>query len=159
MDKKSSCYSGAFGVIDSNYSTCMELASNGYVVASIGHPYHAMYVENVDGKKTFVDLDFMKQVYADNGADTAEAEKKVYEFSLEWMEVRSDDMNFVLDTILKKAAEQDNGLFSMINTERIGLFGHSMGGATAVQAGRERNDIAGSCQSAWRRRSGCGNLY
>lgn len=27
---------GAFGVIDSNYSTYMELASHGYVVASIG---------------------------------------------------------------------------------------------------------------------------
>ncbi|MGN1147926.1 MAG: hypothetical protein ACI4TB_05850, partial [Lachnospiraceae bacterium] len=41
---------GAFGIIDSNYSTCIELASNGYVVASIGHPYHAMYVKDVNGK-------------------------------------------------------------------------------------------------------------
>ena len=30
---------GAFGVIDSNHSTCTELASHGYVVASIGHTY------------------------------------------------------------------------------------------------------------------------
>lgn len=132
---------GAFGIIESNYSTYMELASNGYVVASIGHPYHAMYVEDVNGKKTYVSMDFMKQVYADNGADTAEAERQVYEFSLEWMEVRKADMNFVLDSILEKAATESDGLFTMVDTEKIGLFGHSMGGATAVSLGRERSDI------------------
>ena len=132
---------GAFGVIDSNYSTCVELASKGYVVASIGHPYHAMYVEDVNGEKTFVDMDFMKRVYADNGADDAEAEKRVYEFSLEWMELRTADMNFVLDIILTKADTEKEGFFAWIDTEKIGLFGHSMGGATAVQVGRERSDI------------------
>lgn len=133
---------GAFGVIDSNYSTCVELASNGYVVASIGHPYHAIFVEDVNGKKTFADKDFIKQIYADNGADTAEAERKVYEFSLEWMALRTADMNFVLDTILEKAKlEEGEAPFSLVDVNKIGLFGHSMGGATAVQLGRKRNDI------------------
>ena len=53
---------GAFGVIDSNYSTCVELASNGYVVASIGHTYHSMFVEDTNGKMTFVDMEFMQQI-------------------------------------------------------------------------------------------------
>lgn len=132
---------GAFGVIDSNYSTYVELASHGYVVVSIAHPYHAMYVEDVYGKKTFVDMEFMKRVYADNGADTTEAEKRVYEFSKEWMEVRTADMNFVLDTILENTKNQTEAPFSLVDEEKIGLFGHSMGGATAVQIGRERNDI------------------
>ncbi len=132
---------GAFGVIDSNYSTCMELASNGYVVASIAHPYHAMFVEDVNGKMTFVDMDFMKRVYVDNGADTAEAEQKVYEFSLEWMALRTADMHFVLDTILEKNQAKESEVFTLIDSEKIGIFGHSMGGATAVQIGRERTDI------------------
>ena len=132
---------GAFGVIDSNASTCTELASHGYVVVSIGHPYHAMFVEDVNGKKTFVNMDFFKRVYADNGADTAEAEKAVYEFSLEWMAVRTGDMNFVLDTILEKVQAEEEAPFTLIDAEKIGLFGHSMGGATVVQMGRERNDI------------------
>ncbi len=132
---------GAFGVIDSNYSTYVELASHGYVVVSIAHPYHAMFVEDVYGKKTFVDMEFMKRVYADNGADNAEAEKSVYEFSKEWMEVRTADMNFVLDTVLDKGKNQAEAPFSLVDEEKIGLFGHSMGGATAVQIGRERNDI------------------
>lgn len=132
---------GAFGVIDSNSSTCTELASNGYVVASIGHPYHAMYVEDVNGKTTIVDMEFMKQVYTDNGADTPEGEKAVYEFSKEWMAIRAGDMNFVLDTILELAERSTEMPFSMIDAEHIGLFGHSMGGATAVQLGRVRDDI------------------
>lgn len=119
----------------------MELASNGYVVASIAHPYHAMFVEDINGKMTLVDMDFMKKIYGDNGADTAEAERKVYEFSLEWVELRTGDMNFVLDTILEKSGKETEGLFSRVDVDKIGLFGHSMGGATAVQVERERKDI------------------
>ena len=136
---------GAFGVIESNISTYKELASHGYVVASIGHPYHAMYVEDVNGKTTFVDMEFFKQVNADNGGEySEEAERRQYELSKEWMELRSADMNFVLDTILEKTTVDGIGtekVFSLIDTDKIGLMGHSMGGATAVQLGREREDI------------------
>lgn len=48
-----------------NYSTCTELASHGYVVSSIGHPYHAMYVEDVNGRKTFVDMNFVVDTILD----------------------------------------------------------------------------------------------
>lgn len=134
---------GAFGVIDSNNSTCEELASNGYVVAGIGHPYHAMFVEDVNGNTTVVDMEFVKRIYTDNGADTPEGEKAVYEFSKEWMELRTGDMHFVLNTILELATEGEDELFARVDAEHIGLFGHSMGGATAVQIGRERTDIDG----------------
>jgi len=132
---------GAFGVIDSNYSTCMELASNGYVVASIGHPYHAMFVKNVDGETTYADMDFVKSVFAGSGAYDPEEERQVYENSLEWMALRTADENFVLDTILDKAGKDEAAPFSLIDSEKIGLFGHSMGGASSVQLGRERTDI------------------
>lgn len=132
---------GAFGVIDSNYSTCMELASNGYVVASIAHPYHAIFVKNVDGKTTLADKDFMQDVFAGSGVYDPESEKQVYENSLEWMAVRTADENFVLDTILAKAKEGQEGPFRLIDPDKIGLFGHSMGGASSVQLGREREDI------------------
>lgn len=127
---------GAFGVIDSNYSTCMELASNGYVVASIAHPYHAMFVEDAQGKVTIVNMDFfMKSL---NSAEMTEQE--AYDFSCGFMQVRTGDMQFVLDTILGKAAEGE-APFAMIDAEHIGLFGHSMGGATSVHVGRLRSDI------------------
>lgn len=133
---------GAFGVIDSNYSTCMELAANGYVVASIAHPYHAMYVKDVNGKVTFADMDFVKSVYAGSGSYSPEEERKAYENSIEWMTLRTADENFVLDTVLSLAGEGKEAPFSQIDAEKIGLFGHSMGGASSVQLGRERNDIS-----------------
>lgn len=132
---------GATGVIDSNYSTCMELASNGYVVVSIGHPYQAIYVEDVNGKKTFIDGEFFKQVMTDNGSDTPEHEMAVYENSQKWLEVRTGDMNFVIDTIIGKCAAKESDIFQRIDLDKIGLFGHSLGGATAVAVGRERDDV------------------
>ena len=60
------------------------------------------------------------------------------------MELRCADMNFVLDTILEKTTVdgiKTEKVFSLIDTDKIGLMGHSMGGATAVQLGREREDI------------------
>ena len=46
---------GAGGVLESNASTCMNLASNGYVVAAVAHPYQAAFVKDVNGKITTVD--------------------------------------------------------------------------------------------------------
>ena len=47
-----------------------------------------------------------------------------------------------LDTILNKADKESAVVpYSLINTEKIGLFGHSMGAATSVWVGRERSDI------------------
>ncbi len=132
---------GAFGMIDSNYSTCMELASNGYVVASIAHPYHAIFVEDVNGNVTTVNIDFLNEVYADNGTKDSDGEKRNYEETQKWMEVRIGDENFVLDTILEKVEKREGAPFTLINAEKIGLFGHSMGGATSVHMGRIRDDI------------------
>lgn len=132
---------GSTGVIDSNTSTFTELASNGYVVASIGHPYQAMMVEDVNGNITPIDMEFLNQVMGDNGKDTPEHNKAVYEMSQEWMAIRTADMNFVIDTTLTKHANEEAGPFSSINPEKLGLFGHSLGGATAVGMGRQRTDI------------------
>lgn len=132
---------GAFGMAESNTSTCKNLASNGYVAVSIAHPYHAAFVEDANGKITIGSQEFVNQVYADNGSDTAEGEENVFQFSREWMKVRTGDENFVLNTILEKTKNKEEGPFREINTEKIGLFGHSMGGATSVAVGRERDDI------------------
>lgn len=132
---------GAFGVIDSNYSTCMELASNGYVAVSIAHPYHAMYVKDVNGKTTLVNSEFFKSAMTAGGNHDPEEEEKMYLNSVEWMALRTADENFVLDTILDKVKQGEEGPFRLVDPEKIGLFGHSMGGACSVALGREREDI------------------
>jgi dienelactone hydrolase len=131
---------GAFGVKTSNTSTFMELASNGYIVCSIDHPYHSLYTKDTDGKSTIVDKSFMQEVIdVNNGVYDDETKFKLEQ---KWMKVRTDDINFVLNTIIKNAKDSGSSkVYQLIDTDKIGLFGHSLGGAASAELGRERSDI------------------
>ncbi|WHY66574.1 dienelactone hydrolase family protein [Neobacillus sp. SuZ13] len=131
---------GAYGIKASNSSTYTELASHGYVVVSIDHPYHSFYTASEDGTRTFINSDYNHEIENLNkeGFYTKEEE---YGLIQKWMRLRTDDMNFVIDTILKKAKNDNSPVYQQINTKKIGVFGHSMGGAASVWLGRERKDI------------------
>lgn len=133
---------GAFGFSGSNYSTFAQLASNGYVVASIGHTHQAFYTMDTSGKLTTVDTDFLNSAAQINGVEGAAKEEEIYNTTKAWMKLRVDDENFVLDTILAQCEnDQADAPFSIIDTGKIGLMGHSLGGASSAQLGRERDDI------------------
>ncbi len=129
---------GAFGISMSNYSTYADLASHGYVVAVITHPYHALYNVDVNNKITIGDSYTLNEfMYIQNHDDNNE-----FEFTHNALKLRVEDENFVLDTILEKAANPyEDKLFSIIDTDKIGVFGHSLGGGSSACLGRERNDI------------------
>lgn len=148
---------GSFGYYQSNSSLYMELASNGYVVASIDHPYYAFFTKDTKGKTIIVDFAFMQTaVNMQYSSDFTETEED-FNTTCEWMSIRTTDENFVLDTIktardLRKldtawyTGSEDTRaeilkVLEMTDTEKIGLMGHSIGGAAAVQLGRERDDI------------------
>jgi dienelactone hydrolase len=145
---------GAFGYYQSNTSTYMELASNGYVVAALDHPHHAFFSKDTDGKTVIVDMDFLNTAL---NLNSEMGNEKLYALYTEWMALRTGDVDFAVDTI--KAAvltgETDESWFvseresdaikavlNRTDIEKIGLMGHSMGGATAVALGRERDDIS-----------------
>lgn len=145
---------GAFGYYQSNFSTYAELVSNGYVVASLDHPYHAFFTKDSSGKTVTVDPTFFSTAMDVGGKDVSESE--IYPITSEWMKLRTDDMNFVIDSFIKAGETGDfddswffkgnereltAGIVSSINTDKIGLMGHSLGGATAVKVGR-RDDIS-----------------
>ena len=130
---------GAFGFSGSNYSTFYELASNGYIVASIGHTYHAFFTRDTNGKITTVDLDFLNSVNALNASNDPQQE---YYVPKDWMNLRIADEHFVLDTIISEAKNESATLFSLIDSEHIGVIGHSLGGASFAQLARERDDIS-----------------
>lgn len=131
---------GAFGIKDSNTSTYMELASHGYVVASLDHPYHSMYTIDTEGKFTMVDTSFVQEVIdVNNGIYDDET---IYELTHKWLKVRTQDMNFVLDTIIENTKNTDSDeVYQLIDTNKIGLMGHSLGGAASAQVGRDRDDV------------------
>ena len=141
---------GAFGYYQSNTSTYMELASNGYIVVSTEHPYHSMFTTDTDGKKIIADMGFLNDVMAADALTEAET----FDKHSEWMKLRTEDVSFALDSIEKAcsdgalndswhcddAAEITRAL-DMCDCESIGLMGHSLGGATAVALGRTRDDV------------------
>ena len=133
---------GAFGFSGSNYSTFAELASNGYVVASIGHTNQAFYTMDTNGKLTIVDTDFINEAAQINAVQDATHEEEVYNTTKEWMKLRTADESFIIDTILSECENDEfDTLFSIIDTGKIGLMGHSLGGAASAQIGRVCDDI------------------
>lgn len=132
---------GASGIKQSNASTYTELASHGYVVVSIDHPYHSFYTVSEDGTRAFINTDYNNEVSNAN-KDGIYTMEETYGLIQKWMKLRTDDMNFVIDTILEKAKNDNNPIYQRIDTEKIGVFGHSMGGAASVWLGRDRDDIS-----------------
>ena len=130
---------GAFGYRGSNLSTYQNLASNGYVVCSIDHSHHSFFAEHTDGSNTLVNMDFMND--AVNITNGVYDEKTSYDKTYEWLQLRTADMNFILDEILHESGKIPEVISSRINPVEVGLFGHSLGGATAAQLGRVRPDV------------------
>lgn len=144
---------GAFGYYQSNYSTYAELASNGYVVVALDHPHHAFFTRDSQGEMIIVDMQFFEDAM-NLGLPEYKNAEDTFETIKDWMDIRINDENFVVDSI-KNAKENDSlstvwitdnsaeiiNVLSITDTDKIGLMGHSMGGATAVGLGRVRDDI------------------
>lgn len=131
---------GAFGYYQSNTSTYMELASHGYVVVSMDYPYHSFFTKDSDGKLITVNPEFLNEVMRVDSDEAAPEE--VMELSHKWLDIRTADMGFVLDSLEDGAVPSDVcTILANADLEQIGLMGHSLGGAASVQLGRDREDI------------------
>lgn len=131
---------GAFGVRRSNASTCRELASHGYIVASIDHTYHSFLTSFADGTKTPANAKFLNDVMAAQSGKLPEQE--VFKLSHEWLELRTGDIKFLLDSLRSgELGEQGKLLTGHMNLDKIGLIGHSLGGAASAQVCRESKDV------------------
>lgn len=107
------------------------LASHGYVVFGINHTFNCSMSIFPDGR--------------------------VYPFKFDWkasgkmqqcskiVDLWQEDVKFVLARIESLASEKfdnhDNLFYHMLDLERIGMFGHSMGGATTTQMCRREHRI------------------
>ncbi|MFD0712141.1 alpha/beta hydrolase family protein [Paenibacillus sp. GCM10027626] len=132
---------GAVGIKASNASTFRELASHGYVVCSIDHPYHSFYTVSEDESFILINSEYKREF--DNATkEGIYTREQRYGLIQKWMKLRTDDMNFVIDTIIEKSQNDKAPVYEHINKDRLGVFGHSMGGAASVWLGRERKDVS-----------------
>ncbi|MCO5198977.1 MAG: hypothetical protein M9941_14630 [Anaerolineae bacterium] len=98
-----------------------ELASHGYVVASVDHPYDAAFVIFPDGRAIYNDPDVL-------GADGPDFEQRRNQL----VRTRAADVGLAIDE-LEQVASGDSVLNGLIDFGRIGVFGHSTGGGTVIE--------------------------
>lgn len=129
---------GGLGIETSNESLYLELASQGYVVCAVGHPYHAFWTRDEAGGLTFVSPEYFRELQQEDAKLDKQQSFRDYQ---RWMETRTGDLNLVIDTILAKAADRTEGVYRLVDVQRIGVMGHSLGGAAALAVGRQRQDV------------------
>ena len=112
---------GKGGYKSQNSVQCEELASNGYVVVSVDHSYDALITVFSDGTIAPYVSDNPKIVGGQIEADKITNKK---------LSSRVSDVRFILDNIWN--AKNYHPIFSLIDTSKVGMFGHSFGVATTV---------------------------
>ncbi|MBP8123097.1 MAG: hypothetical protein KAZ26_10680 [Caldilineaceae bacterium] len=129
---------GGLGTKTSNESLYIELASHGYVVCAIGHAHHSFWTKFEDGTVAWLSMDYFKELQRE---DAKTDKEQSYAYYQKWMNIRTGDINFVMDTLLENRASGGNGVSSLIDTDKIGVIGHSQGGSAALAMPRQRDDV------------------
>jgi dienelactone hydrolase len=130
---------GSLGVRTSNLTLYRELASHGYVVASIDHTYQSFFTTHDNGKTIFLNMNYSREL---QGEDARKNRQQSFELYQKWMNIRMGDIDFVMDTIISEAKKNKTDLvYQLIDTEKIGVMGHSLGGSAALGIGRTRDDV------------------
>ncbi|GAA3030737.1 Alpha/beta hydrolase family protein [Actinokineospora globicatena] len=115
---------GSSGVRTQNTAWAEDLASHGYVVAALDHPYDSAAVVLDDGRT----ITSATVSTGDRDEDDRLAE--------DWTAIRAADLGFVL-TRLEALDQGPDPLAGRLDTTRVAATGHSMGGAAALQAARQ----------------------
>ncbi|MBW4605631.1 MAG: hypothetical protein KME29_40300 [Calothrix sp. FI2-JRJ7] len=129
-------FSPGFGSTPKFYSTQFEqLASHGYVVVAINPTYEAPILFP-NGR-----IITQSSIFNFSSASKAEIDSTFNQA----VSIRSKDVSFVLNELNRINVKDSQGIFTgRLDLNRVGIFGHSLGGDTAIEAmWRERRLKAG----------------
>lgn len=105
---------------------CENLASHGYVVVAINHTYCSLMTQFPNGRL----INGKKAIEQRSTGKNFTQIKELDDLELEtWI----CDVQFVLDQLGKIEKDRESSFYQRLDLQNIGIFGHSVGGATAVQ--------------------------
>jgi predicted dienelactone hydrolase len=149
-------FSHAMGSFAEQNTLLMEhLASHGYVIVGISHPYASMRVVSADGRAIYLDLDKINEISAQyetvdteltprieragSPEERIQLQRELYERATgnnALMAVWVDDLRFVLDSITTQSRRHPTlqAFANRLDADRIGLLGMSFGGGAITEA-------------------------
>ena len=117
---------GHVGFIEQNLTQMEELASHGYIVCSIAHTYHAIATVFPDGHVVLAD-----PVLA---SDFLKGKSPTQDIYTEHLRIWTDDTRLLINELESiQAGERESLFVGRLDMARLGIFGQSFGGVTAVQ--------------------------
>lgn len=127
-----------------NTAQMEDLASNGFIVFAIDHPHNSRPVAYPDGQIVLAtntpDIDDFHGVTMEHQIAVGDVEVRQ----------QSADNSLVLDVLTQMASDPSSSWYHRIDLSRIGTFGHSFGGAVAVQtAFQDRRILAAMNLDGW----------
>ena len=141
---------------EANSFLCLDLASHGYVVISVGHPYDASLTELDDGTKIELHKDTMKRQYEpflpgaisvlkltkSKGTDRELADRfdAIQNKYCKYVQSRVDEWEKDTLSAVDYAKENLSDIIDFSNG--IGATGHSLGGATAYMLCLDHEEFA-----------------
>jgi dienelactone hydrolase len=105
---------------DSYTALFTELASHGYVVAAVDHTYDNRGTVMPDGRVLYDDGMWSTALFS--------SKRERQRFTIERLNVMAADAIFALNQMEKLNRQQDGPFNAKLDLNRVGIFGHSVGG-------------------------------
>ncbi|HEX8872324.1 MAG TPA: hypothetical protein VF758_06130, partial [Candidatus Acidoferrum sp.] len=99
-----------------------DLASRGYIVASVAHTYETTALELPDGR-------LVRSVVGSHLDGTLQGDDRTMEFAVR---VRLQDLRFVLSELARMNLQPDSPLAGRLDMSNVAVAGHSLGALTAL---------------------------
>lgn len=145
-------FSHGYNVPPATYASFMgEIASHGYIIFAVNHPYQSVATVFPDGQKVSFDYQYESKNFenvweqiveleeqfwaAENDSTKRDIIREISELypNAEMMRQWAEDLSFVIDELESMNSQTNNRFYSKLNLNKIGAFGHSAGGGTAGQ--------------------------
>lgn len=124
-------FSGPFNRFQNTFET-EEMASQGFIVVAIDHPYDSDLVVFPDGRRVTASKEACLLDFASDEALAVSRPKVERRLA-----VRVADTRFVLDRLEQwNGSDQTSRFFGRVDLRHIGMFGHSFGGAVTAEVCR-----------------------